>query len=162
MTVVCGPDQKAGAGAFDIGVGHRLDALQTADTVVMPGLVDIGREPSRDVLEAIGAAWAHGARVAAICSGAFVLAATGLLDGRRATTHWMATGDFAKHSSKVLLEPDVLFVDEGRLFTSAGASAGLDSCLHIVRGDHGQAIAAAAARMAVAPLHREVRASPAN
>lgn len=101
------------------------------------------------------AAWDNGARLASIYSGAFVLAATGLLSGRRATTHWLGTRALARRYPEIRVEPDVLFVDEGRIITSAGASAGLDMCLHLVRRDYGQAAAVHAARLAVAPLSRE-------
>ncbi len=94
----------------------------------------------------------NGARVASICSGAFVLAAAGLLDGRRATTHWLAAELLAKLYPAVTVDPGVLFVDEGRILTSAGSSARLDMCLHLLRRDHGHAVAAQAARLAVAPL----------
>jgi transcriptional regulator GlxA family with amidase domain len=107
------------------------------------------------VLAAIRAAWARGARLASICSGAFVLAETGLLDGRRATTHWAGAAVFARRFPRVDIDPTVLFVDEGRIVTSAGAAAGLDMCLHLLRRDHGQAMAADAARLAVAPLDRD-------
>ena len=93
--------------------------------------------------------------MASICTGAFVLAATGLLDGRRATTHWMGATTFRERFPAVDLDPDVLFVDQGRLITSAGASAGMDMCLHLLRRDLGQAAAAEAARLAVAPLDRD-------
>jgi transcriptional regulator GlxA family with amidase domain len=96
----------------------------------------------------------RGARIASICTGAFTLAATGLLDGRRATTHWQAADAFRAAFPAVCLDADVLYVDEGRVLTSTGASAGLDLCLHIVAVDHGAAVAADSARLAVAPLHR--------
>jgi transcriptional regulator GlxA family with amidase domain len=94
-------------------------------------------------------------RLASICSGAFVLAASGLLDGKRATTHWIGAANLARRYPKVIVEPDVLFIDEGCIITSAGASAGIDMCLHLIRKDHGQSIAARAARLAVAPLSRD-------
>ncbi|MBZ4324345.1 GlxA family transcriptional regulator, partial [Streptomyces huiliensis] len=98
---------------------------------------------------------AGGARVASICSGAFVLAAAGLLDGLRATTHWRAAGRLAADHPEVDVDPDVLYVDNGRVLTSAGAAAGLDLCLHMVRRDHGSAVAADTARLSVMPLERE-------
>ena len=96
-----------------------------------------------------------GARVTSICTGAFVLAATGLLDGRRATTHWLGAERLAARYPAIEVDPNTLFVDEGRIVTSAGASAGLDMCLHLVRRDLGQSVAAQAARLAVAPLDRD-------
>ena len=153
--LVCGERSRVRARVFDIKIEHRLDSLASADTVIIPGLTDPARPISPKVLNAIRAAWDNGARIASICTGAFVLAATGLLDGRRGTTHWMAAADFASRFPQVELDPDVLFVDEGRIITSAGALAGMDMCLHLVARDHGHATAAHAARLAVAPLHRD-------
>jgi transcriptional regulator GlxA family with amidase domain len=107
------------------------------------------------VLRAVRAAAANGARVASICSGAFVLAATGLLDGRRATTHWLAAAELARRYPRIDVDPNVLYVDNGKVLSSAGAAAGLDLCLHMVRGDYGAAVAADAARLSVMPLERE-------
>ena len=152
---VCGQAQRVTAQAFAIGVPCGLDAIAAADTVVIPGVDDPASDVSGPVLSALHSAWTNGARLVSICTGAFALAATGLLDGRRATTHWMAAQAFTRRFPKVLLDPHVLFVDEGRLVTSAGALAGMDMCLHLVRRDHGQAAAAHAARLAVAPLHRD-------
>lgn len=152
---VCSERSRVLSEAFDIGVPHRLDSIAGADTVIIPGVSDPAQPVSARVIEAIGAAWANGARIASICSGAFVLAATGLLDGRRATTHWLGAAEFARRFPRVTLDPQVLFVDEGRIVTSAGALAGMDMCLHLVARDHGQSIAAQAARLAVAPLHRD-------
>ncbi len=152
---VCGEAPEVRAGGFDVRAPHGLDRLAVADTVLVPGIADAEAPIAAPVLAALAAAWANGARIASICSGAFVVAATGLLDGRRATTHWLAAADLARRHPAVTVDPNVLFVDEGRIITSAGASAGLDMCLHLVRRDHGQAIAAHAARLAVAPLNRE-------
>ncbi|MDV2987473.1 UNVERIFIED_CONTAM: helix-turn-helix domain-containing protein [Methylobacteriaceae bacterium AG10] len=135
-------------------VSYGLEALVSADTLVIPGIEDPTAPVSQDVLTAIREAWAAGARIASICSGAFVLAATGLLDGRRATTHWLGANQLAQRHPAIDVDPNALFVDEGRLVTSAGASAGLDMCLHLVRRDHGQTAAEQAARLAVAPLDR--------
>ncbi|MFD0818574.1 GlxA family transcriptional regulator, partial [Micromonospora zhanjiangensis] len=97
---------------------------------------------------------ANGARIASICGGAFTLAATGLLDGRRATTHWLATDRLAARHPRIQVDPNVLYVDNGQFLTSAGAAAGLDLCLHLIRRDHGAAVAADAARLSVMPLER--------
>ncbi len=105
-------------------------------------------------MQALRSALDAGTRIASICSGAFTLAAAGLLDGKRATTHWLAANHFRVTFPAVSLDPDVLYVDEGQVLTSAGASAGLDLCLHMVARDYGAAVAADAARLAVAPLHR--------
>lgn len=151
---VCATAPQVDAGPLRIGTDHGIDALADADTVVVPGRNDIGTQVPPGVLETLRAAYAAGARVASICTGAFTVAAAGLLNGRRATTHWMAADAFRAAFPAVHLDPDVLYVDEGQVLTSAGASAGLDLCLHMVARDHGAAVAADSARMAVAPLHR--------
>ncbi len=152
---VCGEVGRVRTQAFHLDMPNGLDRIARADTVVVPGVDDPGRPVGPAVLAAISAAWANGARLVSICTGAFVLAQTGLLDGRRATTHWLVAADFQRRFPRVKLDPQVLFVDEGRVVTSAGALAGMDMCLHLVARDHGQAVAAHAARLAVAPLHRD-------
>ena len=152
---VCGEAAEVRTREFNIRAPWTLDDLARADTVIVPGIDDPAAPAPDATLAAIRAAWANGARVASICSGAFVLAAAGLLDGRRATTHWLAADLLAKLYPAVTVDPGVLFVDEGRVLTSAGSSAGLDMCLHLLRRDHGHAVAAQAARLAVAPLDRE-------
>jgi transcriptional regulator GlxA family with amidase domain len=152
---VCGHARTIRSRAFDMRVPHGLDTLKRANTVVVPGIEDATVPVPEAVLAALRAAWDRGARLVSICSGAFVLAASGLLDGKRATTHWIGAAHLARLYPKIIVEPDVLFVDEGRIVTSAGASAGLDMCLHLIRRDHGQAVAARAARLAVAPLSRD-------
>jgi transcriptional regulator GlxA family with amidase domain len=107
------------------------------------------------LLARLRAAADHGTRIASICAGAFVLAATGLLDGRRATTHRLAAAQLAERHPAVEVDPDVLYVDNGQFLTSAGAAAGLDLCLHLIRRDHGSAVAADAARLSVMPLERD-------
>ncbi|MGE2718068.1 GlxA family transcriptional regulator [Mycolicibacterium litorale] len=150
----CATDREVDAGPLRIATDHGIDALAGADTIVVPGLNDIASTPPPAVVEALRAAYASGTRIASICTGAFTVAAAGLLDGRRATTHWLAADAFRAAFPAVHLDPDVLYVDEGQVLTSAGASAGLDLCLHMVARDHGSAVAADSARMAVAPLHR--------
>lgn len=152
---VCAAARTVRSRVFDMRVPHGLDALSRADTIVVPGIEDWVVPAPEPVLAALRRAWARGARIASICSGAFVLAEAGLLDGRRATTHWIGTAQLARSYPRITVEPDVLFVDEGRIITSAGASAGLDMCLHLVGRDHGQAVAARSARLAVAPLSRD-------
>ena len=152
---VCGEAKRVSAQGFDVAAPYGLDVVAWADTVVIPGVDDPDKAVSAPVIGALKEAWSNGARLVSICTGAFVLAATGLLDGRRATTHWLSTQAFARRFPAVLLDPQVLFVDEGRIVTSAGALAGMDMCLHLVRRDHGQTAAAHAARLAVAPLHRD-------
>jgi transcriptional regulator GlxA family with amidase domain len=152
--LVCGSEPVVTAGPMRIATDHGVDAAVEADTVVVPGRNDVTVATPAPVLRAIKAAYANGARIASICSGAFSLAEAGLLDGKCATTHWLAAEEFRARFPAVNLNPDVLYVDEGRVLTSAGASAGLDLCLHMVARDHGAAVAAHAARLAVAPLHR--------
>ncbi|NSC22307.1 helix-turn-helix domain-containing protein [Streptomyces albus subsp. chlorinus] len=144
---------------FPIHVAHGPQALAEADTVVVPATHEPdeteteGRlpEPLRDAFSLMR----PGVRLASICTGAFVLAAAGLLDGRRATTHWMSTDDFRALYPRVRLDPDVLYVDEGAVLTSAGEAAGIDLCLHMVREDHGAAVANEVARRTVVPPHRD-------
>ncbi|AGB24261.1 transcriptional regulator containing an amidase domain and an AraC-type DNA-binding HTH domain [Mycobacterium sp. JS623] len=152
--LVCGSEPVVAAGPMRIATDHSIDAAAEADTIVVPGRNDVTVATPEPVLRALDTAYAAGARIASICSGAFSLAEAGLLDGRRATTHWLAADRFRATFPAVNLDPDVLYVDEGQLLTSAGASAGLDLCLHMVARDYGAAVAAHAARLAVAPLHR--------
>ena len=152
---VCGEAAEVRAKRFDIRAPWALDDLARADTVIVPGTDDPEAPVPEAIIASIRAAWENGARVASICTGTFVLAAAGLLDGCRATTHWLATDLLAARYPAVRVDPEVLFVDEGRVITSAGSSAGLDMCLHLLRRDHGNAVAADAARLAVAPLDRE-------
>ena len=152
--VVCATDPVVSAGPMRIAADHGIEMLAEADTIVIPGRNDLAAEAPAAVLDALRDAYASGIRIASICVGAFTLAATGLLDGRRATTHWVAADAFRAAFPAVDLDPDVLYVDDGQVLTSAGASAGIDLCLHMVARDHGAAVAADAARLAVAPLHR--------
>ncbi|MDI4233916.1 helix-turn-helix domain-containing protein [Bradyrhizobium sp. Arg237L] len=152
---VCSEATEVRSRNFTLQTEWGLEELVSADTVLVPGVEDPTAPVSPAVLGALRSAWERGARLASICSGAFVLAATGLLDGRRATTHWICADEFARRYPRIQVDPNVLFVDEGRLITSAGASAGVDMCLHLLRRDHGQAVAADAARLAVAPLVRD-------
>ena len=152
---LCGERGGVRTSAFDLRVPGRLREIAAADTVIVPGIEDLDAPIAPQVIASLQAAWHGGARVVSICTGAFVLGAAGLLDGRRATTPWIATDDLARRHPQAIVEPDVLYVDEGRLVTSAGALAGLDMCLHLVGRDHGQAAAAHAARLAVAPLNRD-------
>jgi transcriptional regulator GlxA family with amidase domain len=152
--LVCGTAPVVSAGPMRIATDHGIADLDGADTIVVPGRNDVTAGTSDDVLRALKSAYARGTRIASICSGAFTLAEAGLLDGRRATTHWLAADLFRATYPALDLDPDVLYVDEGQVLTSAGASAGLDLCLHMVASDYGAAVAAYAARLAVAPLHR--------
>ncbi|TJZ56816.1 helix-turn-helix domain-containing protein [Streptomyces piniterrae] len=136
-------------------VDAGLSALEEADTVIVPGWQPPGMPVPSTVLEALRAAHRRGARIVAICTGAFVLAQAGLLDGRRATTHWRRTAQLAAAFPEVQVDLDVLYVDHGDVATSAGSGAGIDLCLHLVRSDHGAAYAAQIARHMVLPPHRE-------
>ncbi|MFJ9082842.1 GlxA family transcriptional regulator [Streptomyces sp. NPDC102384] len=136
-------------------VDSGLDALKRADTVIVPGWQPPGAPVSPAVTAALRAAHRRGARIVAICTGAFVLARAGLLDGRRAATHWRDSARLAAAFPEVQVDQDVLFVDHGDVATSAGTGAGIDLCLHLVRSDHGAAYATEVARNMVLPPHRE-------
>src|SRR5689334_13810843 len=151
---VCGPDGAAVGGWLTAGTQHGLDALSGADTVIVPSCRDIDEPPAPALVDAVRAASRAGARVASLCTGAFVLAEAGLLDGRRATTHWAHTAALHERYPAINVDPDVLYVDEGDVLTSAGKAAGMDLCLHLVRLDHGTAVANALARTLVVPPHR--------
>lgn len=136
---------------FELIARVGLGALRRADTIVVPGMADVpaGAAP------ALRRAHARGARVMSVCTGAFALAEAGLLDGRRATTHWAATSELARRYPKVKVDPSVLYVDEGSVLTSAGVAAGIDLCLHVIRRDHGATLAARLARRTVVAPHRD-------
>lgn len=153
--LICAPNDEINASTFTLRVPWRLDILSEADTIILPGLADPTKPIPDDVLVALRNAATRGTRIASICSGAFILAATGLLDGLRATTHWIAANDLARRYPKVQVDANVLFVDNGQFLTSAGAAAGLDLCLHMIRQDHGSAVASDAARISVMPLERD-------
>ncbi|NBM18652.1 GlxA family transcriptional regulator [Streptomyces sp. GC420] len=144
---------------FSILVARGPEALAAADTVVVPASYELGPvyEEGRLTPE-LAAALRHvrpGTRLVSICTGGYVLAAAGYLDGRRATTHWSSAEHFAALFPAVDVDPDVLFIDDGDVLTSAGVAAGIDLCLHIVRGDHGSAVANEVARRSVVPPHRD-------
>ena len=139
---------------FTIDTPHGLGALRRADTIVVPADNRHGEELD-ELLEALRRAHARGAHILSVCTGAFALAAAGLLDGRRATTHWMHAEELARRYPKVKVDPDVLYVDDGDILTSAGTAAGIDLCLHVVRQDFGAEIANAVARRMVVPPHRD-------
>jgi transcriptional regulator GlxA family with amidase domain len=151
---VCSLRPEVDAGTFVMKTRHGLSALAKADTVIIPGIADIDAPVPPEVVRALCAAARRGARIASICSGALVFAVTGLLDGKRATTHWLAAAELARRHPAIDVDPNVLYVDAGQFLTSAGAAAGLDLCLHLVRRDYGSAIAADAARLSVMPLER--------
>ncbi|CAM5310391.1 hypothetical protein SGRIM128S_02704 [Streptomyces griseomycini] len=142
-------------GGLTLRVDRGLAALADADTVIVPGRAEARPLLSPAVLAALRRAAEAGTRIASVCVGAFVLAEAGLLDGLRATTHWVAAEKLASSFPLVEVQPDVLYVDNGQILTSAGAAAALDMCLHMIRRDLGSVVAANAARMSVMPLERE-------
>lgn len=149
------PGEVATTSGFGMTVSAGLSALEEADTIVLPGWRPVQAPISAAVRRALCAAHRRGCRIATICSGVFALAQTGLLDGRRATTHWAAATELQSRFPRIQVDPDVLYVDHGDLATSAGAGAGIDLCLHLVRADHGAGYAAQVARHLVMPPHRE-------
>ncbi|MEU3461934.1 helix-turn-helix domain-containing protein [Streptomyces sp. NPDC006733] len=150
---------RPGPVSTDLGVPlsipYGLDRLAAADLVIALPWADFRTPPPPAVLEALSAAHERGALVAAHCVGSFALAAAGLLDGRRATTHWRFAELLAGRHPNVTVEPDALYIDEGRILTGAGAAAGFDLCLHLIRREHGAARANAVARDMVLPSHRD-------
>ena len=153
---VCAADRAAVTveGGYQLQVPYGLGALRRAGTVLVPPTVSPDRVPA-EVLEALRQAHRRGARLVSLCTGAFVLAAAGLLAGRRATTHWSECGDLARLHPDVLVDPAVLYVDTGDILTSAGSAASIDLCLHLVRQDHGAEVAARLARQLVVPPYRD-------
>ena len=141
-------------GGATVRTSYGLADLADADTVVIPSVGNVDAPSSPELLDAIQAADARGARLVSICSGAFALAAAGVLDGRTATTHWIYTDLLRKAYPNVDVDPAPLYVDNGRVLTSAGCAAGLDLCLHIVRSDHGVHVANDVARRLVISPHR--------
>ncbi|GHF71121.1 AraC family transcriptional regulator [Streptomyces mashuensis] len=145
---------------YAMHVPQGLEALGSADTVIIPGWLPVESPLSDAVRRALLRAHARGARLVTICSGVFALARTGLLDGRSATTHWQRAEQLQREFPQVRVEPHRLYVDHGDVATSAGAGAGIDLCLHLVRNDHGAAHAALVARHMVMPPHREDGQAP--
>jgi transcriptional regulator GlxA family with amidase domain len=153
----CSPDgtEVRTTSGFGVTPAAGLESLRRAGTVVVPGYANLFQPPPEPVLAALRAAAGRGARVLSVCTGAFALAHAGVLDGRRATTHWAWAGELAARFPAVTVEPDALFVDEGAVLTSAGLSAGIDLSLHVIRRDCGAAVGARVARHMVAPPHRD-------
>lgn len=141
-------------GGTPVGIQRGLEVLRDAHTVVIPGRSPADTPVTGEVLAALRDAAARGARLVSICTGSFVLAAAGLLDGRRATTHWAHAENLARKYPRVTVDPRVLYVEDGPVFTSAGMAAGIDLCLHVVRTDHGAEVANAIARRMVVAPHR--------
>jgi len=151
---VCGSGSYISGSLFRLALSESLDWFHKADTVIVPGLLNISQEIPVEVIEALRCAADRGTRIASICTGAFVLAEAGLLDGLRATTHWETADVFAKRFPQIRVEPDILFTDNGQILTSAGVASGVDLCLHMIRNDHGAAVAAKVAQFIVMPLER--------
>ncbi|MFC6017940.1 GlxA family transcriptional regulator [Plantactinospora solaniradicis] len=158
---VCTPGGRPvrSSAGFQVLPEHGLEIVEDADTVIVPGvhggapLTDGSLDP--EIRKVLRRAHDRGARLMSICTGAFVLAAAGLLDGRPATTHWAYANRFRRMHPQVRLDPEVLFVDDGDVLTSAGVAAGLDLCLHVIRTDHGSGVANRSARRCVVPPWRE-------
>ncbi len=143
-------------GGMQIQLPYGLDELLEADTIIVPAYARaVQLSPPPALVEILRKAHELGRRIVSICTGSYVLAAAGLLEGRRATTHWMNAGDFARRFPEVRLDPTVLYTDDGDILTSAGTGAAIDICLHLVRRDHGAAVANEVARRMVVPSHRE-------
>jgi AraC family transcriptional activator FtrA len=154
---VCSVDRASSRATGGVRVVARkgIDALRSAGTIIIPGWKGADVEPPEALIRELRRAHARGARLLSVCSGVFVLAATGLLDGRRATTHWRYIEKLRARYPRIRVEPDVLYVDEGDILTSAGSAAGIDLCLHLVRRDYGAAIVNEVARRMVVAPHRD-------
>jgi AraC family transcriptional activator FtrA len=149
------PGPLRAAGGLRVQADGGLELLAEAGTIIVPGWRGVDAAPPVALLEALRAAHQRGARLLSFCSGVFVLAAAGLLDGRSATTHWRYAQTLARHHPHIRIQPDVLYVDEGDLLTSAGSAAAIDLSLHLIRRDYGPRIANQVARRAVVPTHRD-------
>jgi AraC family transcriptional regulator, transcriptional activator FtrA len=155
--VVCAPrpGRLDAVGGIGLVAEHGLEALEDADTIIVPGWPHVGEPVPAETADALRRAHERGVRLVSICSGAFVLAATGLLDGREVATHWRYAEALRRLHPRVIVNERVLYVGHGRLWTSAGSAAGIDLCLHLVRCDHGSAIANHVARRLVVAAHRD-------
>ncbi len=154
---VCGvkPGAVRTTAGFDAAVGHGLRTLDRASTIIVPGFGPHDRALDPLALAALRRAYRRGARMVSICTGAFALAQAGILDGRRATTHWRFATELAASYPAVTVDPGVLYIDETQVLTSAGVAAGIDLCLHLIRSDHGARAASAVARHVVVAPHRD-------
>jgi AraC family transcriptional regulator, transcriptional activator FtrA len=154
---VCAVDRGPirAAGGISLKVRYAPQLLDQADTIIVAGWRDLSGEPPLRLLQRLRDSHSRGARIASICSGVFLLAATGLLDGRSATTHWRFAGELAERYPAIKVKPNELYVDEGQLITSAGSAAGLDMMLHLVRRDHGSRVANVVAQRLVVSPHRQ-------
>ena len=154
---ICGLEQGplTSVGGLRVMSDQGLEGLKTADRIIVPGWRDLNEMPPEGLLSALRESHARGANLLSFCSGAFVLAATGLLDGRRATTHWRYGERFQKRFPGVTFVPDVLYIDEEGLATAAGSASAIDLSLHVIRRDFGPKVANTVARRLVVPPHRE-------
>lgn len=155
--LACGVEKGAVAtsAGFALTGLHGLRDLETAGIVIVPSWRDPNEAPPQPLLRALRKAWQRGATLVGLCLGSYVLAAAGVLDGRRATTHWAWADDLAGRYPLIQVDRDVLYVDEGEIITSAGGAAGIDCCLHIMRTLHGAEVASRVARRMVVPPHRQ-------
>jgi AraC family transcriptional activator FtrA len=151
--LLCGPE-PIDVGPFTLAPEYGLERLATADTVLVPACADVDVPPPAELVDAIRAAHEAGARIASLCTGAFALGAAGLLDGRRATTHWAHTAELTARHPEATVDPDVLYTDNGSVLTAAGKAAAVDLCIHLIHLDHGAIIANTVARRLVMPPHR--------
>ncbi|WAC74633.1 transcriptional regulator FtrA [Roseateles sp. SL47] len=149
------PGPLRGTGGIQVQAPHGLNALRRADTIVVPGWRDPAERAPEPLLAALRKAHARGARICSICSGVFVLAHAGLLEGRRATTHWRYAQRLADTFPSIQVDSSSLYIDEGQVITSAGSAAGLDMLMHLVRKDHGSQVANAVAQRLVMAPQRE-------
>jgi transcriptional regulator GlxA family with amidase domain len=148
------PERTRTGSAFLAATPYGLEELAEADTVIVPACANLIDDVPPELVTAVRLAYDRGARIVSLCTGAFVLAEAGLLDGRRATVHWMYADLLAQRYPNVEVDPAVLYIDEGQVLTSAGSTAGLDLCLHLVRLDHGSEVANLLARRLVISPHR--------
>ena len=150
---LCGPGSVQ-VGPFTVEPDDSLDRLASADTVIVPAIADVDEPIPAELVDAIRTAHEAGARIASLCTGAFVLGEAGLLDGRRATTHWGHAAALSARYPQAVVDPDVLYTDNGNVLTAAGKAAAVDLCLHLIHLDHGATIANTVARRLVVPPHR--------
>jgi len=151
---VCGVGHEVPSTLFRLVAPESLDWLCEADTIIVPGIEGVPPAVNPQVIDTLRQAASRGTRIASICTGAFVLAEAGILDGLRATTHWGKADMLAELFPQICVEPDVLFIDSGNILTSAGVASGVDLCLHLIRNDYGAAVAANVARFIVMPIER--------